>query len=140
VNLRARSRDNQQTRAECPKPSARSPTTKETTMPIFMKYDGIDGDVASLVRDGGDTSTPPIGWKFSNLKVSFEPAHAKESASFAQGETLVHIEAPVGDSGVDDLLFGGDDSAAGDVELLVKVLNDQGAMPVHVSLSSWLLE
>jgi hypothetical protein len=117
---------------------------RTTTMPIFIPYDGIDGDVTSRPGQDGGTYTPPLGWRYSNLRV-FEPASSAGSGTFAQGETLVHIEASIDDSHA-DLIFGGDDSTAdvSNVEVLVKVLNGphvnaQGETLVHVESASWLL-
>jgi hypothetical protein len=61
-------------------------------MPIFMQYDGIDGDVTSRPGQDGGANTPSFGWRYSNLRVSM-PASSAGSGTFAQGETLVHVES-----------------------------------------------
>jgi hypothetical protein len=71
-------------------------------MPMFMHYDGIERDDARAPGGGSAGGT----------------------GGYATGETQVHIEAPRGDAGRGDLIFGGDDGASqGNVEMLVKVLD-----------------
>jgi Cu/Zn superoxide dismutase len=94
-------------------------------MPMFMHYDGIDGDETRPPRAGGSTRDAGGG--------------------FTTGETQVHIESPRDDSHRGDLIFGGDDGAAdpSNVEIMVKLLDGpslhaQGETLVHVE-SGWLL-
>jgi hypothetical protein len=87
----------------------------EDTMPIYMHYDGIDGDVTGDGRGSRD-------------------------ADFATGETLVHVEAA--GHGSNEMIL--DDTAGDDsnVEVLVKILDGRPASepPLHVEAEAgWML-